>query len=109
MWPTLLLLKSENAVFVIEGSRTSLIRNGVVRKSLVGVEEKHVVSNHLSRVCCPAGNAGSHPGFRMPLGIAVGLPVKYSCSRLNCQPPISLATTPLVLPPIALPGPNGSS
>jgi hypothetical protein len=59
---------------------------------------------HALSVCCPAGNAGSHPAFRMPQGIAVGVLVSYSRgSCLNRQPPISAATAPFALPPNALP------
>src|SRR5438132_183722 len=107
--PTRLLLNSENAVLVIDGSRTSLMRNGVVRKSFGGVTEKHDVSNHLSRDCCPDGNRGSQLALSCPLGIAVGVPDSYSCRRLNCQPPMSAAASPVVLRPIVLPGPSGSS
>src|ERR1043166_796318 len=82
--PMRLLLKSENAVFVMDGSRTSLIRKGVVRKSFGGVTAKHDVSNQWSRVCCPDGNRGSHPALSCPLGIAVGVPDSYSCNTLNC-------------------------
>src|SRR5437762_5049404 len=108
-WPTRLLLNSENAVLVIDGSRTSLMRNDVVRKSFGGVTAKHDVSNHLSSDCCPDGSFGSHPAFNCPFGIAVGVPDSYSCSTLNCQPPMSAAASPLASRPIARPGPNGSS